>query len=262
MITLIKYFLIFTVLGLFCAILIMETPPGREIGRWLFGLSFQQLEKDWKKLKGVPKPVKKLDIKALEQRLSQKGFQVGNPVLIRIFKIENKLELWLKKEGRYQLFETHDICAWSGQLGPKLKEGDRQSPEGFYSVSQKQLNPNSRYYRSFNLGYPNAYDRSYNRTGSLLMVHGDCKSVGCYAMTDPIMGEIWHLITAAFSNGQSEFQVQALPFALTQANLLRYRGHKSLAFWQQLKIGYDLFEQNHLPPRISISDKKYHFTAG
>ena len=262
MITLIKYLLILILLGFFCAILIMETPTGRNIGRWIFGLSFQQLEKDWQKIKGHQSQLKKLDIKSLERRVQRAGFQVGNPVLIRIFKIENKLELWLKKEDKFSLFETYPICAWSGQLGPKLKEGDRQSPEGFYHVSEKQLNPNSKYYRSFNLGYPNAFDRSYNRTGSLLMVHGDCKSVGCYAMTDPLMGEIWHLVTAALRNGQSQFQVQALPFALTQANLLRYRSHKSLAFWQELKIGYDLFEQTHQPPRINVSNQKYHFMAG
>ena len=192
--------------------------------------------------------------------MNDKGFQAGNSVFIRIFKVENKLELWLKKEGRFKLFETYPICAWSGLLGPKLKQGDRQSPEGFYSVTQSQLNPNSKYYRSFNLGYPNAYDQSYQRTGDFLMVHGDCVSVGCYAMTDPLMKEIWHLITTAFEQGQDAFQVQALPFALTQVNLLRYKGHKWLDFWKELKPGYDLFNQTGLPPIITVKEKQYQFT--
>ncbi len=258
---LIKYFLVLVLLGLFCAILIMETGPGRDIGRWIFGTSFAQLERDWKRLRGEKKSAKKLDLKLLEQQLSQNGFRAGDPVLIRIFKVENRLEVWLKKQEHYALFKSYPICAWSGQLGPKLKQGDKQSPEGFYSVGQNQLNPKSKYYRSFNLGYPNAYDRSFGRTGSFLMVHGDCKSVGCYAMTDPFMGEIWHLVTAAFQNGQHKFQVQALPFALTKANLLRYSGHKWLPFWKSLKPGYDLFEQTHLPPVVTISDKAYRFAT-
>ncbi len=248
-------------MGLFCAILIMETAPGKNIGRWVFGLSFQQLEKDWKQLKGKKKATQKLDIPALKKRLSQKGFSEGAPVLVRIFKVENKLEVWLKKKGRYNLFQTYPICAWSGQLGPKLKQGDKQSPEGFYQVSEKQLNPNSKYYRSFNLGFPNAYDKALGRTGSFLMVHGDCKSIGCYAMTDPVMGEIWHLITTAFQKGQVTFQVQALPFALTKTNLLRYSGHQWLDFWKELKPGYDYFEQTGLPPTVRIKGQHYSFTS-
>ena len=88
-------------------------------------------------------------------------------------------------EGRpLRRFATYPICLWSGRLGPKLREGDRQAPEGFYTVSAEQLNPNSRWHRSFSLGFPNAFDQAHGRTGSFIMVHGGCPSIGCYAMTD------------------------------------------------------------------------------
>ena len=163
----------------------------------------------------------------------------------------------MEKDGRYRLFATYPICLWSGRLGPKLKEGDLQAPEGFYSVTKEQLNPNSRWHRSFNLGFPNAFDRSHERTGSFLMVHGGCLSVGCFAMTNDVVDEIWRLVTAALDAGQPAFDVQVFPFRMTERNLAMRRQDRWGEFWADLKRGYDAFENTHRPPAISVCDGRY-----
>ena len=150
---------------------------------------------------------------------------------------------------------------WSGGLGPKERQGDRQAPEGFYTVDASQLNPNSKYHRSFNLGFPNAFDRAHGRTGALLMVHGDCRSIGCYAMTDPVIDEIWALTTAALQAGQKRFQVQVFPFRMTDANMTWHARAPEAPFWRQLKEGYDQFEQAHVPPIVSVCQGRYAFRA-
>jgi murein L,D-transpeptidase YafK len=115
-------------------------------------------------------------------------------ILIRIFKEESELEVWKEdKTGRFAILRTYPICRWSGDLGPKIKAGDRQAPEGFYTISPGLMNPNSNYYLAINTGFPNAYDRANDRTGSFLMIHGDCASAGCYAMTDEQIAEIYAL---------------------------------------------------------------------
>lgn len=202
------------------------------------------------------------DLSALDERLAAAGAKLGAPVLVRIFKREFELEVWLKKGDRFERFATYPICKWSGRLGPKVRQGDRQAPEGFYTVDGKALNPNSRWYRSFNLGFPNTHDRALRRTGSFIMVHGGCSSIGCYAMTNAQMGEIWKIITGALDGGQKRFQTQVFPFRLTQANLAARTGDADSEFWQSLQPGYDLFEQTGVPPRISICNKRYAFEPG
>ena len=202
------------------------------------------------------------DVDRLEARLSEQGFSLGAPVFIRIFKAESELEVWLRRNGRFERFSSYPVCRWSGRLGPKLVQGDRQSPEGFYSVGPEQLNPNSRWHRSFNIGFPNALDRSYRRTGTFLMVHGGCSSVGCYAMTDPVIDEIWRLVTAAFRQGQSRFQVHAFPFRMTAANMARRKNSPWMPFWQDLKHGYDLFEADGAPARVMACHGHYAFESG
>lgn len=199
------------------------------------------------------------DLTRLDQRLAEGGFTLAQPILVRIFKREFELEIWKAKDGRYEHFATYPICRWSGHLGPKMKTGDRQAPEGFYSVAKSQLNPNSRWRRSFNLGFPNIYDRVHGRTGSFLMVHGGCGSVGCYAMTNDVIDEIWTLVTAALDAGQPRFQVQAFPFRMTDENLATKADHAQRPFWSTLKIGADLFEQTRLPPRVHVCDGEYVF---
>lgn len=195
----------------------------------------------------------------LDDRLASQGFALGAAVMIRIFKAEFELELWLLKAGRFERFATYPICRWSGGLGPKLEEGDRQAPEGFYSVDAAAMNPKSRWHRSFNIGFPNAFDRAHGRTGTFLMVHGGCSSIGCYAMTDPVIDEIWRLMTNAFAAKQQRVAVHIFPFRLTDANLARTVEHSWHAFWSELRIGHDLFERDRLPPRVGVCQGRYHF---
>lgn len=196
---------------------------------------------------------------------------MGDPVFVRIFKQEGQLELWLKKNGKYHLYKTFPICKWSGRLGPKEKEADYQSPEGFYSVSARQLNPHSNYHRAFNVGYPNAFDKQNGRTGGLVMVHGACKSVGCFAMTDRGIEEIYGFVEGALRAGQRDISVHIFPFRMTEANIVKETGGGWLAFvggpnysqwnnfWRNLKQGYDLFEQNGEPPVVFACGDHYEF---
>jgi murein L,D-transpeptidase YafK len=190
--------------------------------------------------------------------LAEKGMTEDSPVLIRIFKAESELEVWkAKDDGRFYLFKTYPICSYSGDLGPKVSQGDRQAPEGFYLVSLDQMNPRSKYHLSFNIGFPNAYDRAYGRTGQDIMVHGDCTSAGCYAMTDGVVEEIFILARQALEGGQAAFQIQAYPFRMTAANMAAHKEDQWYDFWKNLKEGYDYFEISHLPPKIEVCDKHY-----
>ncbi|MDX2201455.1 MAG: murein L,D-transpeptidase family protein [Hyphomicrobiaceae bacterium] len=202
------------------------------------------------------------DLADLPGRLKAQGLAPGAPVFVRIFKREFELELWLRKGRRFERFATYPVCNWSGTLGPKLMEGDRQSPEGFYTVDARALNPKSNYHRAFNLGFPNAFDRAKGRTGSFLMVHGACASVGCYAMTNPVIEEIWTLVEAALRGGQKRFHVHVYPFRMTPENLIRYRELPWVEFWQNLKQGYDAFEVAQTPPRIAVCDGRYAVAPG
>lgn len=200
----------------------------------------------------------------LEAELAQKGFQLGDSVFIRLFKESSELEVWLKSaEGEFALFKNYPICRWSGKLGPKLKEGDRQAPEGFYFVSPGRMNPNSDFHLSFDLGFPNEYDRHHERTGSYLMVHGDCVSIGCYAMTDTGIEEIYTLADAAFEKGQKLFRVHAFPFRMTDERMDQLdEDGKWFEFWSNLKEGYDFFEMLQVPPNVTVADGKYCFELG
>ena len=194
--------------------------------------------------------------------LQQKRMDKTSPILLRIYKEESQLEVWkVNQDGQYALLKTYPICRWSGQLGPKKKEGDRQAPEGFYTITKAQMNPNSNYYLAFNTGYPNAFDRAWGRTGSELMVHGDCSSRGCYAMTDGQIQEIYALAREAFFGGQKAFQLQAFPFHMTALNMVKHRNNPNYAFWKQLKRGYDDFEATRQEPTVNVCDKHYVFDA-
>jgi murein L,D-transpeptidase YafK len=194
--------------------------------------------------------------------LEEKGMAKETPILARIFKEESELEIWKQdNSGRFALLKTYPICRWSGELGPKIKEGDRQAPEGFYTITPGQMNPNSSFYLSFNLGYPNAFDRAHGRTGAHLMVHGDCSSRGCYAMTDDQIGEIYSLARESFFGGQQAFQIQAYPFRMTPLNMAKHRNNPHFAFWKMLKQGYDHFEVSRLEPKVSVCDRRYVFNA-
>jgi murein L,D-transpeptidase YafK len=193
-------------------------------------------------------------------RMKAKGMTRSSPVMARIFKEEGKLEIWKRKtNGRYDIIAEYDICKWSGQLGPKFAEGDRQAPEGFYTVRPAQMNPRSSYYLAFNIGFPNTYDRANGRSGSNLMVHGACSSSGCYSMTDEQIEQIYAFGRDAFRGGQTEFQIQAFPFRMTAANMARYRKDPNYEFWKMLKEGHDYFEITKVPPKVDVCGKRYVF---
>ncbi|MEP0316583.1 murein L,D-transpeptidase family protein [Hyphomonas sp.] len=209
----------------------------------------------------LPKDIRPVSNKLVNE-MQKDGMKETSPILVRLFKEESQLEVWKqRRDGKYALLKTYEICKWSGVLGPKIKEGDRQAPEGFYTVTPSQMNPNSSYYLSFNMGFPNAYDRALGRTGTNLMVHGACSSAGCYSMTDEAAGEIFALARDAFKGGQRSFQIQAFPFRMTPQNLAKHSGDANMAFWMELKVGYDHFEITRQPPKVDVCDKHYVFDA-
>ncbi len=194
--------------------------------------------------------------------MDAKGTTKGAPVLIRAFKQEAELEVWKQKaDGRYVYVKSFPMCRWSGQLGPKVRQGDRQVPEGFYAIPPGNMNPNSAYYLSFNIGYPNAYDRAWGRTGDAIMVHGICSSAGCFSMTDKQIGEIYAIAREAFAGGERAIQMQSFPFRMTPENLAKHRLDPNIAFWRELKRGSDYFEVTKREPSVNVCEKRYVFAA-
>jgi murein L,D-transpeptidase YafK len=194
---------------------------------------------------------------ALAPLLHAHKVELGVPVFIRILKSEATLEVFVKAGARYELLQSYPICAFSGVLGPKRMEGDAQAPEGIYHVRANQLNPNSSFHLSFNLGYPNVFDQAHKRTGSALMVHGNCVSIGCYAMTDSKIEEIYTLVAAALGAGQSSVPVHIFPFALSKPNLAQYHGSEWHSFWRELQPIYLAFEKDKVPPKVKVSGLHY-----
>jgi murein L,D-transpeptidase YafK len=197
----------------------------------------------------------------MKEELGKKDLELGSPVFIRTFKEERELELFVenKETGKFELFRTYPIAAASGTLGPKLAEGDRQVPEGFYFVGPGAMNPNSAFHLSFNIGYPNEYDRANGRTGSFIMVHGNSVSIGCLAMTDEKIEEIYAICGAAHEGGQPFFRVHIFPFRMTDERMAAAVESEWIDFWKNLKTGYDLFEKNRIPPNVTVKDKDYAF---
>ena len=190
--------------------------------------------------------------------LGKKHMEAQAPIFIRIYKEESELEVWkMRDDGRFYHLKTFPICNWSGQLGPKLREGDRQSPEGFYTIAKEQMNPNSQYYLAFNLGYPNPFDKSNRRTGDALMVHGGCGSSGCYAMTDALMEELYALVREAFNGGQMVVHVHAFPFRMNSQNMVSHAKSEWQGFWRTLKEGYDYFELTRQVPTVAVCNRRY-----
>ncbi|HEX9882289.1 MAG TPA: hypothetical protein VGA65_07250 [Hyphomicrobium sp.] len=204
------------------------------------------------------------DLSRLQERLAKRGFPDDAAILIRIFKAESELEVWINRGGsaRYALFARYPICYWSGTLGPKLKEGDRQAPEGFYTVNLPQAHPNgSRHPKALDIGFPNSFDALHARSGSYILIHGGCASIGCFAMTNGVNKEIHTLAVRALDAGQAYLPIHVFPFRMTEENLARYERPAWRSFWRNLKEGYDLFERSRRPPRISICNSRYTFEA-
>jgi murein L,D-transpeptidase YafK len=184
------------------------------------------------------------------------------PILIRAYKKESEIEIWkLTHSGRYALMKSYPVCRWSGKLGPKLREGDRQVPEGFYTVTASQMNPNSSQWLAFNVGYPNAMERSLGRDGGDIMVHGTCSSRGCFAMTNEQIEEIYAVMREAFQGGQKTIQFQSYPFRMTAENLVKFRNDENFEFWKNLKEGSDRFEVTKKEPAVGFCGSRYTFGA-
>lgn len=199
----------------------------------------------------------------LERDLTALGLHFGDPVFFRAFKEEKQLEAWVRKRetGKYVLFRTWPIAALSGKSGPKLAEGDGQVPEGFYHVTRSLMKPDSTFHLAFNIGYPNAYDRHHGRTGTCIMIHGDRVSIGCLAMTDEKIEEIYTLCDAALAKGQKPVRVHVFPFRMSSARMEKETTNKWFDFWKQLQEGYALFEKNRVPPEAGIKNGRHHFTT-
>jgi murein L,D-transpeptidase YafK len=225
--------------------------------------SINELKQDNKKanksgelpLPGTP------DLSRLDQRLAEQGVAPDAPIMIRVFKAESEMEVWTGDEqGNYKLFATYPICYWSGTLGPKQKEGDKQAPEGFYTVTMEQsIHKGTRWPKSLNVGYPNAFDKVNLRSGSYILIHGGCSSIGCFAMTNKVSEEVFALATRALDAGQSNIPVNVYPFRMTDENLAKYNFPEWRSFWANLKEGYDLFERTHRPPRVTVCGQRYEF---
>lgn len=199
----------------------------------------------------------------IQSKMSEMGLSKASPILIRAYKKESELEVWkADNSGEYKLLHTYPICRWSGQLGPKKVEGDRQVPEGFYAITPAMMNPNSSFYLSFNIGYPNTFDRQLGRNGSHIMVHGACSSRGCFSMTDQQIADIYAMARESFSGGQQAIQMQSLPFRFTPANLARYRADENLPFWKNLKEGADHFEVTKREVKVAACSGRYRFGTG
>lgn len=208
-------------------------------------------------VRGTLPPASAPELSHLSEWLADKGLTEGSPILIRIFKAESELELWMRKGASYVLQATFPICHWTGTLGPKLREGDKQSPEGFYTVGRRQMRHLGRWRNAFNLGYPNLHDKRLDRTGSYILVHGGCSSTGCFAMTQAVQQVIYRLAAAALRRHQTSFQVHVFPFRMTEANMAAHAESPWMDFWQDLKVGYDAFEETRLPPRVGICGQRY-----
>src|SRR5262249_11399312 len=214
----------------------------------------------------TPLPISEKHLRPLSDKMladiERLNMAKDSPILVRVFKQESELEIWKQdRTGRFEKLKTYPICRWSGELGPKIKEGHRQAPEGFYNVTPGQMNPKSQFYLAFNVGYPNAFDRAHGRTGGDVMVHGDCSSRGCYSMTDEQVLEIYSLGRESFFGGQRSFQVQAYPFRMTALNFAKHRNNPNIPFWRMLKVGNDHFEVTRQQPKVDVCEKRYVFNA-
>ena len=210
-------------------------------------------------------PIKFLDRSRIEadlrKKLAAKGLTYGTPVHLMAFKESKELEIWLEEDGghKFRHFATLPICAFSGDLGPKLREGDRQTPEGFYNLRHEFLHPSSAYHLAIDIGFPNSLDRSLGRTGSLIELHGACQSIGCYAMGNSGIEEIYLLVEQSFMRGVRRATFAAYPFRPTPERLAAERDHIWFEFWENIAGSYTKFMDLRRPPHFIPLRGRYLF---
>jgi murein L,D-transpeptidase YafK len=192
-------------------------------------------------------------------------------IFLRIFKRERALELWVRPTDgtRFELLKTYDVCAMAGELGPKRKQGDNQTPEGFYAISY--FNPRSDFHLSLHIDYPNRRDRAAGadgvKLGGDIFIHGGCLSEGCLAITDEGIRELYWLAVEARSVGQRRIPVHIFPARLGTADLALLQGAFSARpelgrFWATLKAGYDYFEEHRRIPAIAVNGNAEYAVLG
>lgn len=244
-------------LALAVAMLLAPTRPAGAISIELKDVAPDRIERQRAATQGRIPFAGTPDTAALKERLERAGVKSGSSMMLRIFKTSSEVELWMEKDGAYILFATYPICNWSGTLGPKIREGDKQTPEGFYTITSRQLRHIGRWPRAMNLGFPNVYDEAKKRDGSYILMHGGCSSVGCFAMTNPVISEIYGLAQAAVRAGQRHIPVHVFPFRMTDENLAAHADAEWRDFWAEIKPAYDTFERTRRPPRISVCKARY-----
>jgi murein L,D-transpeptidase YafK len=195
----------------------------------------------------------------LSRAFEKRGLKLGSPVFIRVYKQTSEMELWVEKGSRYVLFKTFGICRWSGRLGPKYYEGDRQSPEGLYRITSRDLIVNARWDRAMNINYPNSFDVMNGRGGSSILIHGKCGSIGCFAIQDRNVEEVYAAVRAALEGGQAYIPVLSLPFRFSSLAPSRQDTLQMNEFWADLRRADLLFDRDRLPPSAWICDGRYYF---
>src|SRR6267154_2451694 len=206
----------------------------------------------------------------LRQRFKEKDLAYPpKAMLLRAFKQEGILELWAAEteDKPYVLVHEYRICTSSGTLGPKRRFGDEQVPEGFYELDW--FNPQSNFFLSLHISYPNASDRilgSHKNPGGDIFLHGNCASIGCIPITDDGIKEVYWLAVQVHNRDQQHLPIQIFPARLTDEGLKALataHSHQEalIAFWSNLKEGYDFFEKNHRLPRVKTrADGAYAFS--
>ena len=195
----------------------------------------------------------------LTEEFAARGLKLGSPVFLRVYKQSSKMEVWVAQGPRYALFKTYRICRWSGGLGPKMFEGDRQSPEGLYHITAEDLIVNPRWHRAMNINYPNRFDVVNGRGGSGILIHGKCGSVGCFAIQDNNVEEVYDAVRAALQNGQVSIPVLALPFSFATYAPAVEDTLRLNEFWSDLRRADILFNRDRVPPTAWVCDGRYYF---
>jgi murein L,D-transpeptidase YafK len=189
-----------------------------------------------------------------------RNLELGSPVFIRVYKQTSEMQLWVQQGSHYVLFKTYGICRWAGGLGPKFYEGDNQSPEGLYHITSSDLIVNPRWDRAMNINYPNNFDRANGRTGSSILIHGKCASIGCFAIQDANVEEVYAAVRAALHNGQARVPVLVLPFRFAEVAPSVNDTLKMDNFWIDLRRADLLFDRDRIPPAAWLCDGRYYFS--